>query len=44
MEEKLQEIIRLYFSGYRVAEAIEVVKNEVIQASRGGTRTDQRLQ
>lgn len=38
LEAKLKEVVKLYFEGYSVRQAIEVVRNETIQASTRSTR------
>jgi hypothetical protein len=44
MEEKLQEVAKLYFGGCNIKEAIEVVRNESIQASGVSTRANRKVQ
>jgi hypothetical protein len=40
IEEKIQEIIKLYFEGYPLKEVIKEVGNEIIQTSSECSRTN----
>ena len=40
LDDKLDQIVNLYFKGYSVAKAIEVIRNEAIQTSSGSTRAN----
>ena len=40
LDQQLEQIVDLYFKGYSVAQAIEEVRLETIQTSRGCIRTN----